>query len=378
MKYKVEGRKVVNIVLIIACIAVLFTNLFAESLSKLLYLKPDYEFKNQTEIHFISVGQGDAIAIKFDNGKIMLIDSGIKEYRKNLENYLDNILLGKDKTIDYLVLTHIDIDHSGNMQFLLENYKVSSFYRPFILSTIEDETSQNSSYVYDNIIAAAMANNVNLKFNKAGVSLTVGNNILTWLAPIDIENKENPESNEFSAVIRLDYNNHSVLFTGDISDDIEQDLISTYSYEMLDVDILKLPHHGSAYSNSTEFLEATSPDFACVCVGENTYGHPANKTLERILEYDSQYDKSLYNNLYSTDDDNNVIFTLSNQIGVQTIVNINNYSFVSYYIYSIIVVVLLLIVMLTPYFKVYLKNRRFIKQNQDFEKNSQISSKQQK
>lgn len=367
MKYKVEGKKVNNIVLLALLCIVILSNIFSKQISVLLYLKPDYTFKNQTEIHFISVGQGDAIGIKFDNGKTMLIDSGISEYRKNLEYYLDNILLD-EKKIDYLLLTHIDADHSGNMEYLLNKYNVGTLYRPQILSTMEDSTTTNSSTLYDNIISIAIKNNVTMIFNEAGLILKEGNTTLRWLSPLSID--DSTESNDFSPVIRLDYAGHSALFTGDISDDIEEDLIEEYSQEMLDVDILKLAHHGSAYSNSYEFISATSPEYACVSVGKNTYGHPANKTLERILEYDENNDANLFENLFSTKDDGNVIFSLSNKISVKTISNIFSYSFVDYYWFALIAVAFLLFYIIKPYYVAYHKNKRFIKQNREFEKNS--------
>ncbi|MGN0960822.1 MAG: ComEC/Rec2 family competence protein [Christensenellales bacterium] len=366
MKKYVEKRTLINCIYIIVILAILFSNFFSEQLSIFLLLKPDYEFKNQTEIHFVSVGQGDAIAIKFDNGKTMLIDTGIIEYRQNLCYYLDNIVLDNSDTINYLVLTHIDADHSGNMKYILDNYKVDILYRPKILATCEDENSINSSQIYDDIISTAIRNKVELKFNVEGVSLVVGDNILTWLSPINLDDIS---SNDYSPVIRLDYNNHSALLTGDISYDVEEELMNNYSQQILDVDILKLAHHGSAYSNSLEFINATSPNYACVCVGKNTYGHPSNLVLERILEYDKINNTSLYTNLFSTKDNGNIIFTLKNDIAIKTISNINNYSFVDYYWYTLILSFILLIIMLTPYYKVFRKNRRFYLQNKTFEEN---------
>lgn len=370
MKFNVEGRKVYNYIYIIVIITILFSNLFYKQLSILLMLKPNYEFNNVTEIHFVDVGQGDAIAIKFDNGKNMLIDTGIVEYRQELKYYLDNIITD-NKTINYLILTHIDIDHSGNMKYILDNYNVETIYRPQILATCESVYSSNSSTVYDEIISTAISKNIQLKFNKAGESLVVGNNILTWLSPIGIDFDDNIQSNDYSPVIRLDFNNHSALFTGDISSEVEEQLWKSYSRELLDVDILKLAHHGSAYSNTSKFLEITSPDYACVCVGENTYGHPANLTIERILQYDEKYSKNLYNNLYSTKDHGNVIITLTNYIDVNFISNINNYSFGSYYFYCTILIIFLLVKMLTPYYFAYKKSRRFYLQNKKFEEDKE-------
>ena len=144
MKYKVEGRKVINIIYIVVIITILFSNLFSYRLSVFLRLNPGYKFSNDTEIHFIDVGQGDSIAIKFDNGKTMLVDTGTKEYKSKLTNYLDKIVLNNSKNIDILVLTHIDIDHSGNMEYILKNYKVGQVYMP----PMKFDSEMDNNYEY--------------------------------------------------------------------------------------------------------------------------------------------------------------------------------------------------------------------------------------
>lgn len=368
MRTKVEGRKYINIIYIIAIFTFLFSNFFHNELSIVMLLKPNYEFKNNTEIHFINVGQGDAIAVKFDNGQTMLIDSGIELYRDKLSYYLDNIVLEDKKKIDYLVLTHIDIDHSSNIKYIMDKYEIGEFIRPSVLSKYEDENTNESTEVFDEIIETAISHNTPMRTNDSGIELHIGDTIVTWLAPINIESKNALSSNDSCPVIRIDYNNHSALLTGDISSDIENDLINYYNNEILDVDILKLAHHGSAGSTSSLFLEVTSPQYACVCVGENTYGHPSNETIERILNYDREHDASLASNLYTTKEDGNIIFILSGFIDVNTIRNIDDYSYVSYFIYSSIAVICLLVLMLKPYYFALKKDVRFVIQNKKFKK----------
>lgn len=367
MRTKVEGRRKYNIIYIIAIIIVLFSNFFSNKLSILLMLKPNYKFKNETEIHFIDVGQGDAIAIKFDNGKTMLIDTGTIEYQKKLGYYLDNIILDKSKTIDYLVLTHTDIDHSGNMMYILENYDVKTFYRPMIYSSLEDPSTLNTNDWYDRIVSYAKEKEIEMIFNEQGLSIKDGFNSFTWLSPVNISHDVVLESNEYSPVIRFDYKNHSALFTGDISSEIENNLLFHYSDTgMLDVDILKVAHHGSAYSTNEKFLEEVSPEYACISVGENTYGHPANQLLSRILDYDKVSNSNLYSNLYTTEQKGNVIFTLSWNIEVDFIDQIDNYSFNNYYTYSIIIIVVIVIFLTKPYYKAYKKDIRFVLQNKRY------------
>lgn len=368
-QYKIENsRKLYNLVYIAIIVLLVFSLFFSNNLTVFLKLKPNYKFSNETEIHFINAGQGDAIAIKFDNGKVMLIDSGTHLYKKKFFNYLNNIILENNNTIDYLVLTHIDSDHSGNMLELLNSYEIYNLYRPKLNSTIEDINSVNSNEIYDKVISIAKNKNINLFYNEVGHVLSIGLSVVSWLSPIDISLDESLDSNNYSPVIRLDYKGNSALFTGDIDSDVENKLINTYKNGELDVDILKLAHHGSANSTSEEFLMATTPKFACISVGENTYGHPSNKLIERILKFDENFGANLYNNMYLTKSSGNVIMTLSDHISVSNISNIDDFNFVGYYVYALIGILVIAVFMLRPYVFILFKNIRFIIQNRKFEK----------
>jgi len=370
MKIQMTKRQIINTIYIAVIIIVLFSNIWYRELSLLLYLRPDYTFKNKTEIHFINVGQGDAVAIKFDNGQVMLIDSGTEEYCDKLCRYLDKIVLDDRNTIDYLVLTHKDTDHSGNIPHLLKNYKVGVLYRPMIYSTSEDSNSTNTSDWYDYIVDIARSRNIPMIFNEAGIKLIIGESLLTWLSPIGIEHNADIDSNDFSPIIRLDYRTKSALFTGDVGFDTEEEVIDSYEETMLDVDILKVAHHGSAYSTSDIFLETTSPDVAVISVGYNTYGHPSNTLMQRILEYDKLCNAKLFNNTYTTKSKGNIIVTMDDELDIKCIDNIDNYSFVDYWIYSAIFILLLVVLMLKPYYSVWVKKLKFYRQNKKFEKNN--------
>lgn len=365
IREKVEGRKVYNIVYISLIIIVLLSLIWIDSISIFLHLKPNYMFSNDTEIHVIDVGQGDAIGVKFDNGQSMLIDSGIKESKKKLFRYLDKVLLSDSKVINYFVLTHIDNDHSGNLIDILDKYHILNLYLPKL-----DCENKNLPYyaleMYGAIINKATSMDINIFYNEAGTKLKIGETDLIWLAPLLIDG--DIDSNDYSPVIRLNYNGKSALFTGDIGSNIESDLMNKYSQDSLDVDILKIAHHGSASSTSLDFLNITTPEFACISVGENTYGHPSNELISRILEYDSAgYD--LYNNLLTTKECGNIIFVLGNSVYTNTIANIDNYLFVSYVWFCVIGIVFILCFMLLPYYKALRKNIRFIVQNRRYEKN---------
>lgn len=363
MRDKVERKAYVNIIYFVILGLILISNIFSGFFSKLLYLEPNIEKSSSTQIHFINVGQGDAIAIRFSNGETMLIDSGTELYRKKLTRYLDNVVLSGNK-IDYLVLTHTDLDHSGNMEYIVSNYDIGTFYRPPVYIKEENEYNYTDNDRYVNLIGLLNNKGVDIEFNDDDNILNIGCAKLRWLYPNADDYIDN-NTNNHSAVILLEDNNKKVLLTGDIDNTIETEIANTYGDAVLDIDILKVAHHGSSSSTSTYFLETTSPKYAIISVGENTYGHPSSELMSRILEYDSD----LYSNIYRTDIDGNIIVTLDSDIKVETIDNIDRYSFSPYWVYTILIVILLVVTMFMPYYKVWYKKLRFIIVNALHEKN---------
>lgn len=362
-----DKRFWINICLSVLLVLLIFSNIFSYSLEILLHIRPNITKSFETQVHFVDVGQGDAIAIKFSNGKTMLVDSGTKEYCNKLKYYLDNVVLNKSKTIDYVVLTHPDVDHSGNMNFILNNYNVGTFYRPAIYEIYENLEPSCENYTYRQLLKTLNSKEIDVKFN-TDEYITDGDVTIRMLSTLDrIDVDDLSSTNDYSPTIIIEDKDIKVLLAGDISEDIESSLISKYD-ELLDVDILKLSHHGSKYSNSSEFLDYTSPKIAVACCGVNTYGHPANETLNRILDYDKTNGTNLFDNYYSTLESGNIVCTLEKDIKVDCVKNIDNYNFVSYSIYTLIFSIFILWEIFSSYFKIWKKNYRFKVQNKQFEK----------
>ena len=129
---------------------------------------------------------------------------------------------------------------------------------------------------------------------------TVGELTCTVLAPIS---EKYSETNNYSVVIRADYGETSVLFTGDAEVDSEAEMLTRYRLKgMLDCDILKSGHHGSDTSSGQEFLDAVTPVFAVISVGEgNTYDHPKQVTLTKY--------EAMGMIIYRTDKEGSIVFT---------------------------------------------------------------------
>jgi competence protein ComEC len=233
-------------------------------------------------VHFIDVGQGDAILIQINN-KNLLIDSGPVSSSNKLIEYLKDQRVSK---LDTVLATHPHEDHIGNMDYIINHFKVSNFYAP------------KKSYSSDSFKAMVQAlKKQNLKINtaKAGVPLDLGKGIiLDIIAPIK---SDYDELNNYSAVLKITYGSTKFLFMGDAEKESESQLIA--SKQDLSADVIKLGHHGSNSSSSLEFLNKVSPSYAIISCGKfNDYGHPHVETLnnlksKNITTYRTDIDKTI-------------------------------------------------------------------------------------
>lgn len=222
---------------------------------------------NEMKIHFIDVGQGDSILIQVNN-KNLLIDSGSKSEKKKLENYLKSIYIPQ---FDYIIVTHPHEDHIGNMNYIINNYKINNFYSPKI---------QSNTTAFESMAEALARKDIKIKTLKANNnSIDLGDNTLVEIFSPNLDSYDN--LNNYSPIIKISYGNNSFLFTGDAEEDVEVEVLSK-SFN-LKSDVLKIGHHGSSTSTSKNFLARVNPGITIISVGkENSYGHPSNKTLEKI------------------------------------------------------------------------------------------------
>ncbi|MDS0524734.1 MBL fold metallo-hydrolase [Clostridium sp. SHJSY1] len=223
-------------------------------------------------VHFINVGQGDSILIQVNN-KNLLIDSGPKDSKKNIINYLDNLNI---KKIDFLLATHPHEDHIGNMSEIIKKYDIKTFYSPKVISTTKS---------FESMIDALKSKNLKINILKAGSSsIDLGENtsVSIFSPNKDKYMSGNTENlNNYSPVILIRFGKNKFLFTGDAEKDVEKEILS--SNIDIKADILKLGHHGSSTSTSEEFLNAVNPSIGVISVGEdNSYGHPHKEVLNLL------------------------------------------------------------------------------------------------
>lgn len=241
--------------------------LFFLLILNILLLFPAFYFSSaRLEVSFFDVGQGDSIFIETPEGHQILIDGG-PGYAKVIEKLSSEIPFW-DKDIDLVVLSHPDTDHLTGLLPVLENYKVDNI----LWTGIEKDGEKFETWK-----RMAGEEGADVYFTEAGERIIMDDTIIDILYPLEsIKGKTFKDDNETSAVLKLTYGDSSFLFPGDISSKIEKGL------ENVDADILKVAHHGSKYSTSSEFLEKVSPLIAVIQVGKNSYGHPTEEVLTRL------------------------------------------------------------------------------------------------
>lgn len=253
--------------------------------------------------HFLDVNQGDCIIIELPDNKILIIDSGNtdNESQAKLTNSLNEIFKNRPKVVDYLILTHSDSDHCGGMVSIFNNFRVRNFYRPpqFVYGYEEiaygvfganNCIEFNENIFYSNtIIASQKEEGINTYINNAGIIIENIDYKFEFLAPIK---SSYLNANDYSVVILLSYKNRKFMFTGDISNTIEKEIIEIYPD--IPIDFLKIAHHGSNNSTCIDFLKHFTPQYAIIsCKEDNVYGFPHSSTISSLMSVNVSSDNIL-------------------------------------------------------------------------------------
>jgi competence protein ComEC len=233
--------------------------------------------KDEMLLNFIDVRQGDCCLIRYA-GKTILIDSGGSDdnYDVGRNILLPYLLTKKITKIDYAFISHMDSDHCKGLFYVANNLRIEN-----VVIGLQAEEYPNLK----EIKAISKKRNIKIKVVQAGDIINIDKIKVTILWPMrELLVNENGINNN-SMVIRIDFKNNSFLFTGDIEKIAEEKILATYKYNLkiLDVDVLKVGHHGSKTSSIDSFVSAITPVIALIGVAKNNkYGHPANTTIEKL------------------------------------------------------------------------------------------------
>ena len=220
-------------------------------------------FRFKDTIYFLDMPEGDSTVIITKHMKdVIVIDTAEKTKNNDFTKIIKNFGI---KHIDYLIISHSDSDHIGGSIDLVKKVKVKN-----LILGIYDKNEVT------NYVKRYCKNTYYLKSNDQIKTKRFHINVLSPM-------KDYQNINDNSLVFILTLNNTKFLFTGDISTKVEKDLIKTYQ---INVDYLKVEHHGSKTSTSNEFLSNIKYKYAVVMSGYyNPFGFPINEVMDRIPKY---------------------------------------------------------------------------------------------
>ena len=226
----------------------------------------------------IDIGQGDSTLIITPRNKTILIDGGGSlSYDVGKNTLIPYLLDRKVKKLDYVIISHFDQDHVGGILSVLDKIEVKK-----VVIGVQGENSEQ----YKEFCKITKQRQVQVVVVKKGDIIHIERDVMIKiLFPGDNLITKNVLNNN-SLVAMLKYKDFKMLFTGDIEEVAEQQLIKMYPDNQLKADILKVAHHGSKTSSTYQFLELVKPKIALIGVGkDNKFGHPNDIVLERLKQY---------------------------------------------------------------------------------------------
>ncbi|WP_226677355.1 DNA internalization-related competence protein ComEC/Rec2 [Mesobacillus jeotgali] len=262
------------------------------------------------QITFLDVGQGDSIFIRMphNQGNYLIDTGGVISFEKEhwaqrgspydpgMKIVVPFLKSEGVRSVDKLILTHGDADHIGGAVALLEEIRVKQLIVPRV---------EERSVLELEIMDIANEKGADIYIAGLGTGWTTAGGDFRILNPSETAG----ERNEQSIVLLAAIGGNKWLFTGDLG--IEGESSVARKTKDIDIDVLKIGHHGSKYSSSELFLERTQPDFAVISVGENNrYGHPAEEVIERLEERGMQ--------IFRTDEDGAIIYKFKDNSGTFT------------------------------------------------------------
>lgn len=236
----------------------------------------------------LDVGQGQCIVANTKHSTVM-IDCGGKGSAENAGDCAAEFLMSSGREeVDLLILTHLHDDHANGVVRLMSYMDVKKI-------VISDDAK--NSEIGDKIIKACYDSGTELHYISENTAFFTDGLTLNLFAPIGNDN-----SNENGLIVLGDYGEFEFLVTGDAGIRTENQLVSMYQLD--DIELLVVGHHGSKNSTGDLLLNNTAPDYAFIPVGINSYGHPTKEVLQRL------YTKGI--EVYRTDINGNLTIMVGN------------------------------------------------------------------
>ena len=237
----------------------------------------------------LDVGQGESVLL-YSEGAAVLVDCG------SSNTYIDAGGVAADQIatmgfsrLEAIVVTHYHADHTNGLQELMARVDAERIYLP----RIEDEYG-----VRDRLEDTAKRRGIEIVYVDGTESFPLGDAAVRLYPPLG-----EGDLNEQGLTVLCSAGDYDALITGDMAGSTEKKLVE--QYPLPDIELLVVGHHGSKYSSTTEFLDALRPETAVISVGDNSYGHPTDQALLRLVAAGCE--------IYRTDLQGNVLVTVEGE-----------------------------------------------------------------
>lgn len=261
---------------LVVAIFIIATALFGEKINS----NETFAYGESVVVRYLDVGQADSILVQSE-GINMLIDAGTNSSGQTVVKDLEDLGVTK---IDYLIGTHPHEDHIGGMDDIIKNFDIGIIYMPKI---------QTNTKTFEDVLDAVSEKSLKITSPKKGDEFEVGGARCEIMTD-GIEDTSN--LNLSSIVIRMTYGTQSFLFMGDAEKENEE------TRQWPQTTVLKVGHHGSSTSSSTQFLNEVQPQISVISVGkDNKYGHPTKTTINKL--------EKIKTKIYRTDESGTITIT---------------------------------------------------------------------
>ena len=261
---------------LVVAIFIIATALFGEKINS----NETFAYGESVVVRYLDVGQADSILVQSE-GINMLIDAGTNSSGQTVVKDLEDLGVTK---IDYLIGTHPHEDHIGGMDDIIKNFDIGIIYMPKI---------QSNTKTFEDVLDAVSEKGLKITSPKKGDEFEVGGARCEIMTD-RIEDTSN--LNLSSIVIRMTYGTQSFLFMGDAEKENEE------TRQWPQTTVLKVGHHGSSTSSSTQFLNEVQPQISVISVGkDNKYGHPTKTTINKL--------EKIKTKIYRTDESGTITIT---------------------------------------------------------------------
>lgn len=243
------------------------TVLAAMSLAVTVWLGAPHYTRSGLDAYVLDVGQGESVLLS-SGGQFALVDCGSRNSWYDAGGIAaDHLATMGCGTLDYLILTHYDYDHVSGVTELLARTRVGTL----LLPDVADDAGMRLQ-----VELAARDHGADIRYVRTETALPLGRSSLTIYPPGDVKG-----DNEQCLAILCTYGDYDLLITGDMNMAAERQLIAEHG--LPDIEALVVGHHGSKSSTSEELLEAVTPEVGIISVGDNSYGHPTEDALRRLV-----------------------------------------------------------------------------------------------